>query len=486
MAVLPFQPPTDAPGYRQAPHSLEAEKQLLGCILVNNDAYARVQAFLVPDHFFFEPHRRVYAAVQRLIDRGQLADPVTLKPFFERDEGLAPVGGAAYLATLAAGAASIIDTEHYGRTIHDLALRRDLIRLGEDMVNRAYNPDVDEPAPQQIETVESALFQLAEHGKNEGGFQKFSTALKAAVDIVAAAKSRGGIAGVSTGLTDLDRRLGGLHQSDLVILAGRPGMGKTALATTMALNAARLHLKHEGKQGASVAFFSLEMSAEQLAARILSERTLISSEKLRKGTISEDEFATQLVPAMNEMAELPFFIDATGGISIATLRTRARRLKRQHGLGMIVVDYLQLVEASNRNKGDNRVQDVSEVSRGLKALAKELQVPVLALSQLSRAVEQRDDKRPQLSDLRESGAIEQDADVVMFVYRDEYYERWKEPKEGTPEHAAWQQDMEKVHGLADIIIGKNRHGPTDAIKVQFEAQFTRFSDLDTQHQDPGY
>jgi replicative DNA helicase len=482
MAVVTFSPQSETQTYRQAPHSLEAEKQLLGCLLVNNDAYARVQGFLDQEHFYFEPHRRIYAAIAKLIDRGQLADPVTLKPFFERDETLAPVGGPAYLVSLAAGAASIIDTEAYARTIHDLALRRDLIRLGEDMVNRAYDPDIEEPAPRQIENVESALFQLAEHGKSDGGFQKFSTALRTAVDIVAAAKQRGGIAGVGTGLHDLDKRLGGLHRSDLIILAGRPGMGKTALATTMALNAARNHLKHGGDQGAVIGFFSLEMSSEQLAARILSERTLISSEKLRKGTLTEEEFATQLVPAMNEMAELPLFIDATGGISIAALRTRARRLKRQHGLGMIVVDYLQLVEASNRNRGDNRVQDVSEVSRGLKSLAKELQVPVLALSQLSRAVEQRDDKKPQLSDLRESGALEQDADVVMFVYRDEYYERWKEPKiKDTPEYVAWQSDMEKVHGLADIIIGKNRHGPTDSIKVQFEAEFTRFSDLDREH-----
>ncbi len=477
MAVLsPFPAPEQGPGYRQAPHNLEAEEQVLGCILINNDAYARVQAFLAPEHFHFEPHRRIYTAIAKLIDSGQLANPTTLKPYFERDETLTAVGGAPYMANLAANAASIIDTEAYARVIHDLAARRELIQIGEGMVNNAYDSTIEDTAATQIETAEAKLFQLGEHGKPEGNFQRFATSLRAALDIAEAAFRKGGLSGVGTGLKDVDTKLGGLHSSDLVILAGRPAMGKTALATTMAFNAARAWHRSGGTEGAVVGFFSLEMSAEQLATRILAEQTGISSERLRKGDLSDDEFATKLVPATVELSEIPFFIDATGGISIATLRTRARRLKRQHNLGLIVVDYLQLVESANRNRGDNRVNDVSEVSRGLKSLAKELHVPVLALSQLSRQVESRDDKRPQLSDLRESGAIEQDADVVLFVYREEYYELRKQPQMNTAEHAAWQEKMDTILGLADLIIGKHRHGPTGTVTLQFKAELTRFSD----------
>jgi len=468
--------PGDAPAaYRQLPHNLEAEQELLGAMLVNNEAYGRCSGFLMADHFHHEAHQRIYRAISTLIERGQIANPVTLKGYFEGDAALANVGGAGYLARLAAEASTIISIETYGQTIYDMALRREIIRIGEGMVNTAYEADLDTKAVSQIESAEAELFAVAEHGKSEGGFMPFEDALKEAVNMAAAAQSKGGLSGVGTGLRDLDRKLGGLHRSDLIILAGRPAMGKTALATTMAFNAARAYNRSEGADGAVIGFFSLEMSAEQLATRILSEQTRISSERLRKGEIGDEEF-TRLVMANEELQRVPFFIDHTGGITISALRTRARRLKRQHKLGLIVVDYLQLVESASRNRGENRVQDVSEVSRGLKSLAKELDVPVLALSQLSRQVESRDDKRPQLSDLRESGAIEQDADVVMFVYREEYYEQRKEPQPGTPEHAAWQEKMSKVHNLADVIIGKHRHGPTGNVTVHFEAEFTRFSD----------
>jgi replicative DNA helicase len=463
--------------YRTPPHNLDAEQELLGAILVNNDAASRVSDFLRAEHFFSETHRRIYQTALTLIERGELASPVTLKAFFERDEGLAHVRGAAYLVELAASATTVLNAEQYGRVIHDLALRRELIRVGEDLVNTAYDSNVEEPAVGQIEKVEQELFGLADRGRPEGGFIAFAESLRLSIEMADAAHRKGGLSGVGSGFIDLDAKLGGLHKSDLVILAGRPSMGKTALATNIAFNAAKAFHDTRGREGAKVAFFSLEMSAEQLATRVLAEQTGISSEKLRRGEISDDEFTNRLVPASRQMAESPFFIDDTGAISIAALRTRARRMKRLHEIGLIVIDYLQLVRPSGRSRNDNRVQEVSEITQGLKALAKELNVPVLALSQLSRAVEQRDDKRPQLADLRESGAIEQDADVVMFVFREEYYEQRKEPALNTAEHATWQAKMEEIHNLAEIIIGKQRHGPTGNIRMRFEPGLTKFSNF---------
>lgn len=474
------------PGYRQLPHNIEVEQALLGAILVNNMAAERVQSFLQPEHFFEPVHGRIFDAITKLLERGQSADPMKLKPYFDADEALTDLGGAAYLARLAMSAATIINAEDYGRTLYDLALRRELIQVGEDMVITAYDSPIDQSATEQIETVEGHLFNLAEQGSHEGGFKRFSHSLTTAVDnIQAAYKDPHKLSGVTTGLKDLNEKIGGLHNSDLMILAGRPAMGKTALATNIAFAAALEHFQDsttkdfdmETSKGAVVGFFSLEMSADQLAARILAERSGIPAEKMRRGQLNDEEFK-KLARAAQELEQVPFFIDDTAGISIAGLRTRARRLKRQHGLGLIVIDYLQLITGSGRgNSGESRVQEVSEITRGLKGLAKELNVPVIALSQLSRMVEQRENKRPMLSDLRESGTIEQDADMVMFVFREEYYKEKQEPTEGTPEHETWQMEMSELYGKAEVIVSKQRHGPTGTVKLHFTGELTKFSDL---------
>ncbi|MEQ8283857.1 MAG: replicative DNA helicase [Parvibaculum sp.] len=473
--------------YRVQPHNIDAEQALLGAILVNNESYDRVASFLEVSHFFDALHGRIYEAAAKLITQGHLASPVTLKNYFERDEALAEIGGPQYLARLAGAATTIINAEEYGRTIYDLAIRRELIQVSIDMHTRAYDAPVDDTPALQILDAEQSLYQLAERGKYEGGFQSFHESLNVAIEMAAEAFKRdGGLSGISTGLRDLDNRLGGLQRSDLLILAGRPSMGKTALATNIAFHAAKAYkAEHHADgtvtatDGAIVGFFSLEMSSEQLATRLLAEQSGVPSERIRRGNIHEDEFH-QLVDASRELQSIPLYIDDTGGLTIATLAARARRLKRQRGLGLLVIDYLQLLAGSGKF-GENRVQEVTQITTGLKALAKELNVPVLALSQLSRQVEARDDKRPQLSDLRESGSIEQDADVVMFVFREEYYVSRREPTEGTPEHLQWQEDMNKVHGLAECIIGKQRHGPTGTVKLQFQADVTRFSDLDQVH-----
>ncbi|GLQ07584.1 replicative DNA helicase [Sneathiella chinensis] len=462
--------------FRSLPHNPDAERDLLGAILVNNEAASKVGGFLRAEHFFEPVHARIFDAATLLIERGEIADPVTLKAYFDRDEALSEIGGAQYLAHLAASATTIINAENYGRIIYDLALRRELINLGEDIVNTAYESDLNQTANSQIEDAERQLFGLAENGSHEGGLIPVKVAVAEAVKSIEEAFQRDGdIVGVTTGMRDLNAKLGGLHNSDLLILAGRPSMGKTSLATNIAYNAAKAYRDTGGKEGAPVGFFSLEMSAEQLVGRVLAEATEISSEKLRRGDLTDDEFANRLVPQSAMLSELPLYIDDTPAISIGALRTRARRLKRSHGLGMIVVDYLQLMKGSGRT--DSRVQEISEVTQGLKAVAKELNIPVIALSQLSRQVENREDKRPQLSDLRESGSIEQDADVVMFVYREEYYEGRREPSEGTPEHAEWQERMAKVHNMAEVIIGKQRHGPIGIVKLHFQPEFTRFGDL---------
>ena len=472
------------PDYRQAPHNIEAEQALLGAVLVNNEAFYRVSDFLEPRHFFEPMHQKIYEVTSGLIRAGKIATPVTLKTFLPTDADIAGLTPAQYLARLAAEATTVINAADYGRTINDLATRRDLIRIGEDLVNVAYEAPVDFAPSDQIEDAERRLYELAETGRYDGGFLRFSDALKDAVDLASKAYQRDGhLSGIATGLVDLDQLMGGLQSSDLVIIAGRPGMGKTALATNMAYNVAaeyRGRPRPDGSietvSGGIVGFFSLEMSAEQLATRILSEQTEIPSSKVRRGDISEHDFA-KLAAAAQVMQSIPLYIDETGGISIAQLAARARRLKRQRGLDLMVVDYIQLLSGSSRRAMEGRVQEVTEITTGLKALAKELQVPVLALSQLSRQVESRDDKRPQLSDLRESGSIEQDADVVMFVYRDEYYQRNKEPREGTEEWFKWDSEIKEAANRAEVIIGKQRHGPTGTVKLSFEAQFTRFGNL---------
>jgi replicative DNA helicase len=493
--VLKLAPDAAAPAYRSAPHNIEAEQSLLGAILVNNDAFYRVSDFLEPRHFFEPIHQTIYETSGSLIRMGKVATPVTLKTFLPADADIGGMTVGQYLARLAAEATTIINAQDYGRTIYDLSLRRDLIHIGEDMVNVAFDAPVDFAPRAQIEDAERRLFELAESGRYDGGFQRFSQALTVAVDMAAKAFQRDGkLSGIATGLRDLDTKMGGLQPSDLIILAGRPGMGKTSLATNIAYNVARAYqgdLQPDGSMkavnGGVVGFFSCEMSAEQLATRIIAERTGIPSSNIRRGGITESDFE-KIRDYSIELQSLPFYVDETGGLSIAQLMARARRLKRQKGLDLIVVDYIQLLQGSGKRGNDNRVQEITEITTSLKALAKELTVPIIALSQLSRQVESRDDKRPQLSDLRESGSIEQDADVVMFVYREEYYLGNKEPRPGTPEHEKWQLDMGLAHGKAEVIIGKQRHGPTGTVDLHFEASVTRFGDLapDGQLPDRGY
>src|SRR5215475_11692407 len=472
------------PLYRAAPHNIDAEQALIGAILVNNEAFYRVSDFLTPDHFYEPIHQKIFEIAGSLIRAGKIATPVTLKTFLPTDFEIGGLTVSKYLARLAAEATTVINAGDYGRTIYDLATRRLLIVIGEDMVNVAYDAPVDLAPQNQIEDAERRLYELAETGRYDGGFQGFAQALTTAVDMAANAYSRDGkLSGISTGLDGLDAKLGGLQKSDLVILAGWPGMGKTALATNLAYNIARAwrgEVQPDGRtatvNGGIVGFFSLEMSAEQLATRMIAEQTEIPSYRIRRGEIEPTDF-DRIVETAREMEKLPLYIDESGGLSIAQLAARARRLKRQRGLDLLVVDYIQLLQGSSRRAEQGRVQEVTEITTNLKALAKELNVPIIALSQLSRQVESRDDKRPQLSDLRESGSIEQDADVVLFVYREEYYLANKEPRAGTPEYEKWQLDMSLVHGKAEVIIGKQRHGPTGTVELQFDGSVTRFSDL---------
>ena len=464
------------------PHNIEAEQQLLGAILTNNEVYDRITGLVKPVHFFDPVHQRIFERAAARIQKNALASPVTLKPFFEDDLGLKELGGAGYLVRLAGAAISAFAARDYAQMIYDLAVRRELIGLGRDISAAAAKVDIDNEPKEQIVEAEQRLYKLGEQGTSERGFQSF---LKAAVEAVnhanAAYQRGGGLSGISTGLTDLDKKLGGLHPSDLLILAGRPSMGKTALATNIAFNIAKAHRRGrmqdgtEGSvEGGVVGFFSLEMSAEQLAARILSEASEVPSEQIRRGDMREDEFR-KFVDAAKALESCPLYIDDTPALPISQVAARARRLKRTQGLDVLVVDYLQLLKGSSK---ENRVQEVSEITQGLKAIAKELNIPVIALSQLSRQVENREDKRPQLSDLRESGSIEQDADVVMFVYRDEYYREREKPGDHESEKMAqWQTVMESVHGKAEVIIGKQRHGPIGTVELAFEGRFTRFSNL---------
>jgi len=481
---------------RLPPSNLAAEQALLGALLANNKAYERVSEFLAPEHFADPIHGRIYQAIQRRVEAGQLADAVTLRAEFEHSGLLDEVGGPAYLAQLLSAMVGIINAGEYGRVIHDAWLRRQLIDLGEVVVNRAFGAEPELDAAAQLEAAEQALFELSRTGAaGEGGPIPFERALVTAVEMAARAFSTpGGVSGLPTGLRDLDAKMGGLHPSDLVIIAGRPGMGKTALATKIGFGAAKAILREAREKDPNavprggVAIFSLEMSADQLATRLLSEEARISGDRIRRGEIGQRDF-DRFVEVSREIASLPIFIDDTPAISISALRTRCRRLKRTRGLDLVIVDYLQLMRPAAGTRPENRVLEISMITQGLKAIAKELAVPVIALSQLSRQVESREDKRPQLSDLRESGSIEQDADVVMFIYRDDYYLAQRAPKElayDNPEKfqeavEKWQKDMEMAHNKAELIIAKQRHGPTGTIKLFFEAEFTRFGDLDTHH-----
>ena len=465
------------------PHHIEAEQQLRGAILTNNDIFDRVAAVIDASHFYEPVHARIWEVAAARITKNALASPVTLKAFLEEDEGLKELGGPTYLARLAGAAISSFAARDYAQMIRDLAVRRDLISLGRDISDKAAKVDVESGPSEQIVEAEQALYQLGEQGQSSQGFQSFLTAVTDAVKIANAAYQRdGGLAGLSTGFTDLDKKLGGLHRSDLLILAGRPSMGKTALATNIAFAIAKAYArgqKPDGTEGAVnggvVGFFSLEMSSEQLAARVLSEASEVPSEQIRRGDMTEPEFR-RFVDAAKTLEACPLFIDDTPALPISQLAARARRLKREHGLDVLIVDYLQLVRAASAK--DNRVNEISEITQGLKAIAKELDIPVVALSQLSRQVESREDKRPQLSDLRESGSIEQDADVVMFVFREEYYKEREKPGDHDLEKMAlWQDEMERLHGRAEIVIGKQRHGPIGTVELSFEGRFTRFGNL---------
>ncbi len=488
----------DGPAYRTPPHNIEVEAALLGAILTNNRAFERVSDFLLADHFFAPVHGRIYGAAVKLIERGQVASPLTLKHFFDNDEALEDAGGAAYLYELATAVVSVVNAAEYGRLVHDLNLKRALIGLGEDVVNDAYANDIEVSAVDQIESAEQHLYDLATTGEAERGAVTLKEAATVALDMAEQAFKRDShVVGITTGLDLLDRKLGGLHPSDLIVLAGRPSMGKTALATNIAFNAARAAQKAAGDPGQEnseagcVLFFSLEMSSEQLATRILSEQSELPSDRIRRGDVNSDEFS-RLVRASQEVHRVPLIIDDTPALSISAIRTRARRIKRQQGgLALVVVDYLQLLQGSPGRRAENRVNEIGEISRGLKTLAKELEVPVLALSQLSRQVENREDKRPQLSDLRESGSIEQDADVVMFIYREEYYLEKGEPILGVDEDRKrfddrvqrWQERIADVRNTASVIISKQRHGPTGTIDLYFDGSLTRFADLDRHHDD---
>ncbi len=475
-----LEPGTVAP--ELAPHNIEAEQQLLGAILTNNDIFDRIASLVRAEHFYEPVHRRIFEVAAARIQKNALASPVTIKAFLEDDAGLKELGGAAYLARLAGGAIAAYAARDYAQMIYDLAVRRELITLGQDIAAKAGKLDVASEPKDQIVEAEQRLYQLGEQGVAERGFQSFLKAVTDAVNVANAAYRRdGGLAGISTGLVDLDKKLGGLHPSDLLILAGRPSMGKTSLATNIAFNVAKAYkrgLTADGTEGAVeggvVGFFSLEMSAEQLAARVLSEAAEVPSEQIRRGDMTEAEFR-RFVEAAKALEACPLYIDDTPALPISQVAARARRLKRTHGLDVLMVDYLQLLRGSSK---ENRVQEVSEITQGLKAIAKELNIPVIALSQLSRQVESRDDKRPQLSDLRESGSIEQDADVVMFVYREEYYKEREKPGEDNLEAMAkWQEVMERCHGKAEVIIGKQRHGPIGTVELSFEGRFTRFGNL---------
>jgi replicative DNA helicase len=480
---------------RLPPSNLQAEQALLGALLANNKAYERVSEFLAPEHFVDPIHGRIYQAIARRCEAGQIADPVMLRAEFEHSGVLDEVGGTAYLAQLLAAMVGIINAGDYGRAIHDAWIRRQLIDIGEVTVNRAFGAEAELDGAMQIEAAEQSLFDLATKGGSEGALITFETALTRAIEIAAAAhRNQGSVSGLDTGLRDLNKKMGGLHPSDLIILAGRPGMGKSGLATKIAFGAAQALLANARADNPNamakqvIAIFSLEMSAEQLATRLLAEESRVSGDRIRRGEISQKDF-DNFVKVSREISQLPLVIDDTPALSLSALRTRCRRLKRTKGLGLIVIDYLQLMRPAAGTKPENRVLEISQITQGLKAIAKELAVPVLALSQLSRAVEAREDKRPQLSDLRESGTIEQDADVVMFIYRDEYYMQQNEPKIIAFEneqkfhdaHQKWQSDMGNVYNKAELIIGKQRHGPTGKIDLFFESEFIRFADLDTVH-----
>ncbi len=467
------------------PSNIEAERALLGALLVNNDIFDRVADLVNRQHFYDPLHGRVYDLIAQRIQNNALASAITIKSFLQDDAAYQQAGGDKYLVQLADSAVAISAARDYAEMIRDAAIRRELINIGDEITVRARKIEVNANPEDLITSAEQNLYKLAERGSHQKGFQSFVSAMKDAVEVAAKAYKRdGALSGISTGLIDLDAKLGGLHPSDLIILAGRPSMGKTSLVTNVAFNIAKAYGSERENEGGVVGFFSLEMSAEQLAMRILSDAASIPSHKLRTGNVEESEFR-RFVEATQVLENAPLYIDDTPALPISAVAARARRLKRQHGLDVLIVDYLQLLQGTG-GASESRVNEVSQITQGLKAIAKELNIPVIALSQLSRQVESREDKRPQLSDLRESGSIEQDADVVMFVYREEYYVEREKPSEDDPKFAEWQEKMTRAHGKAETIIGKQRHGPIGTVELSFEGEFTRFGNLARERQRPDY
>ncbi|UNF43351.1 replicative DNA helicase [Bartonella krasnovii] len=479
--VLETENPRDnfAPSFRQLPHNIEAEQALLGAIMINNDALESVSDFLKPEHFFEAFHQRLFDIILTIVQKGKVADPITMKPFIANDEKIGDITVFNYVVRLAKEAVTIINTQDYGQVIYDLFIRRSLINLSTQIVNSSFDSPLELTPSKQIEEIENQLFALAEKGKYGAGFENFDRAITKAINMASAAKKRSSqLSGIATHIKTLDEKMGGLQPSDLIILAGRPGMGKTSLATNIAFNIANACKRHDNQasEGGIVGFFSLEMSTEQLATRIISEQTKVSSSDIRRGNLSDDQFIN-IVHMTHSLQTIPLYIDQTGAVSLAQLAARARRLKRQHGLDVLIIDYIQLMTSGSKRFSENRVQEITAITMGLKALAKELNIPIIALSQLFRQVENRTDKRPQLSDLRESGSIEQDADIVLFVYREEYYLNNEEQKEGSAEYHKWKEAMEQVKGKAEVIIAKQRHGPTGIVPLAFQSDFTCFSDL---------
>lgn len=463
--------------HREAPANVQAEQMLLGAVMINNEVLNKVGEFLRPEHFYEQVHQKIYAAINSIIDKGISASPVSLKSMLSNDSQFEQVGGSEYLSKLATIAMTVINAYDYGKIIYDLALKRNLIDIGEEIVNVAYDSSLDHSASEQIEEAEHRLFNLASEGISDRGFINMKDSVSLSLSqINKAMKSSDHITGITTGYVDLDKKLSGFHNSDLLILAGRPSMGKTAFAINLAINAAQAVKARDGGIP-SIGFFSLEMSAEQLTTRILSMQTSIDSSSLRSGRVGEEHYNKLRQEAM-ELSALPFFIDDTPALTISAIRTRARRLKRKHNLGILFIDYLQLIRGSSKSSGENRTLEISEITQGLKALAKELGIPIIALSQLSRAVEQREDKRPMLSDLRESGSIEQDADIVMFIYREEYYMARKEPAMGTPQYSDWLEKLNRVHNLAEILVAKHRNGPIGTVQLFYDASHSRFGNLE--------
>lgn len=465
------------------PHNIDAEQALLGTLLINNEVFDIVSSIIKAENFFDPVHAKIFDVISQKIQKNALASPITIKPFFEGDEGLKELGGSGYLVRLAGAAISTFAAKEFATLIRDMSLRRSLVNVANDISQKATTVSIDQTAEDQIVEAEQALYSLSTLGQEESGFKSFVKATVDAIDIASKAYQRdGNLSGLSTGLIDVDKKLGGLNPSDLIIIAGRPSMGKTALATNIAFNIAKTNLNNKNVSNASlttlgtvVGFFSLEMSSSQLASRILSEASKVPSDQIRRGEMTENEFR-RFIEAAQQLESCTLFIDDTAALPISTLTARARRLKRTYGLDVLIVDYLQLVRPASSK--DNRVNEISEITQGLKAIAKELNIPVIALSQLSRQVESREDKRPQLSDLRESGSIEQDADVVMFVYRAEYYKEREKPGEHDIEATLkWQDEMSQLHGKAELIIGKQRHGPIGSVDLSFESQFTRFGNL---------